>query len=495
MKKKAGKVYLVGAGPGDPDLISVKGMNLLKQCDVVVYDALVNDILTASLPEKIKKIYVGKRGGKESTPQNSINRILVREALKGNMIVRLKGGDPLLLGRGSEEMEYLKEHNIPFEITPGISSALAAPAWAGIPVTHRNISRSVAIVTGHLKSGESIDNLKLPTADTLVFLMAIQNLQTLVDKLVSHENFTPNTPAAIVCNGTLPDQKVVLGTLKNIVKLKEQHNLKAPATVIIGKTASFTKTLNWYKSPPLAGKRVIVLRTPEQSDTLMRALYKEGASVIAWPIIKIRPRQKLLDKIDPSFLTPFTMVLFTSPNGVRIFMDSLIKHGIDSRHFHGKQIYALGSGTAKALLPYGIITDGIPEKFVAEGLLKLLPENLQNENILIPRAAIARDILPETLKKRGAKVKIFPVYDTIKGDLKKCPVMDGDYTIFTSSSIAEHFFCHPQCKDKMIIPCCMGDITAKTVRQYYKGKLHIAENATIPSLIDALKKAVTNGKK
>lgn len=488
-KSAQGKVFLVGAGPGDPGLISVKGKELICTCDVVIYDALVNDILVATLPDTIRRIYVGKRGGKASTSQDSINRLLVREAQKGKRVVRLKGGDPLLLGRGSEEMEYLRDHGIPFEVIPGISSALAAPAWAGIPVTHRNLSRSVAVVTGHLKAGEPIENLVLPTADTIVFLMAIQNLSLLVDKLLLQGNFNKNTPAAIVCNGTLPEQKVVSGTLKNIVQLKDRHNLKSPAAFIVGQTAQFSNTLKWYKRPPLAGIRVVNLRTPEQSDKLINALYNEGASVISWPLIRIKPRTKVLNHIKADFLKPFTTIIFTSPNGVSIFMDALFKHSVDSRHFHGKKIYTLGQGTARTLHKYGLIADGIPEKFVAEGLLQMLPHDLHAENILIPRASKARDVLPETLKSRGASVKLLPIYDTINVTQNECPVEDGDFVIFTSSSIAKAFFDHPQSNCRKIRPCCIGEITAQTVRKYFQGEVYIAKNATIAELVDALKRA------
>lgn len=490
MDVSGAKVYLIGAGPGDPGLISVKGREILYQCDTVIYDALVNDILIAPLPERIHRIYAGKRGGKQSTSQASINRLLLREALKGRKVARLKGGDPLLLGRGSEEMEYLKTHGIPFEIIPGISSALAAPAWAGIPVTHRNISRSVAIVTGHLKAGERIEKLELPSADTLVILMAMQNLSILVEKLLSQKRFTKDTPAAIICNGTLPDQKVISGTLENIVQLKERFNLKPPAAIVVGKTAQFAETLNWYSRPLLAGRRVVVLRIPEQSDSLAEALYKEGASVVCWPIIKIRPRKDVLNRLNSGDFQSFTSLIFTSPNAVRIYMDALLKQRIDIRNFYGKKVYAIGEGTAKALFAYGIIADGVPQKYVAEGILQMMPSNLRGEKILIPRASKARELLPLSLKKRGAEVKVLSLYDTVKGDVKHCPVEDGDYVIFTSSSIATAFFEHSECTNKKIIPCCIGDITADTVRKYFKGEMHIAKNATVSSLIDALKDAV-----
>jgi uroporphyrinogen III methyltransferase / synthase len=492
---KQGVVYLVGAGPGDPGLISVKGNELLHNCDVIIYDALVNETLVATLPDTTTKIFAGKRGNKPSASQSDINKMLLREASKGKSVVRLKGGDPLLFGRGSEEMEYLREHGIDFEVVPGVSSAIAAPAWAGIPVTHRSVSRSVAIVTGHLQAGESIDNLTMPVADTIVFLMAMQNLSILVEKLLSGGKFTKRTPVAIVQNGTLPHQKVVLGTLSTIVALKERNGIEAPAVFVVGETAKFAKSLSWFRASPLAGARVVVLRTPEQSDELLKSLYDAGATAVPWPIIKIKPRARALASLKKSFLAKFTMVIFTSPNGVRLFMDSLFNNGIDARHLAGKKIYTIGGGTAAVLKKYGIIPDCVPKKFVAEELLSIIPEHLQGERILVPRASVARTILIDTLRERLADVTEFQVYDTVATNQEFCPVLDGDYVLFTSSSTAEHFFANPLCRDTAIIPCCIGDITASTVRKYYKGTIFTAENASIPSMVDTLKTALKTAKR
>ncbi len=493
MNVNSGYVYLIGAGPGDPDLISVKGKKLLAQCDTVIYDALVNDLLISTLPDYIHKIYVGKRGGKHSACQSDINQLLAQEARKGKVVVRLKGGDPLLLGRGSEEMEYLRDQGIPYQIIPGITSAIAAPAWAGIPVTHRSLSRSVAIVTGHLMAGESVENLQLPDAETIVFLMAIQNLEVIVSKLLKKGRFTEDTPAAIIRNGTLPDQQVVTGTLGTIFSLKEKFGITAPAAFVVGKTASFAKTLNWYKKPPLAGNRVVILRTPEQSDELIGMLYENGASVIAWPVLKIEPEP--LGVVNAEFLKQFTMVIFTSPNGVRIFLDAMLQNGIDMRQLYGKKIYVIGAGTAKVLSRFGLIPDGVPGKFVAEGIIDILPENLKGENILIPRASQAREVLPCTLKERGASVTVLPVYNTRERTNLECPVKNGDYVLFTSSSTAEFFFNHPDCKNLSITPCCMGEITAETVRKYHQGELFTARNATVPSLVEAVQIATKTVKK
>jgi uroporphyrinogen III methyltransferase/synthase len=493
--EKRGIVYLVGAGPGDPGLITQKGNELLHDCDIVIYDALVNETLVATLPDSVTKIFAGKRGNKPSASQDAINKMLLTYAKKGKSVVRLKGGDPLLFGRGSEEMEYLREHGIDFEVVPGVSSSIAAPAYAGIPVTHRSVSRSVAIVTGHLQAGESIDNLTLPVADTIIFLMAMQNLPVLVESMLSAGKFTKRTPAALVQNGTLPYQKVVSGTLGTIASLKERHGIEAPAVFVVGETAKFAKSLSWFTAAPLAGVRVIVLRTPEQSDELLKSLYTAGATAVPWPIIRIEPRKRSLGSLSGSFLEKFTMVIFTSPNGVRLFMNALFGKGIDARHLAGKKVYTIGGGTAAALKTYGIIPDRVPKKFVAEELLSIIPENLQGEHVLVPRASVARTILIDTLKKRGADITEFQVYDTAPTSPDYCPVQDGDHVLFTSSSTVEHYFANPLCRERKIIPCCIGDITASTVKRYYKGALFTAENASIPAMVDVLKTAVKSAKR
>jgi uroporphyrinogen III methyltransferase/synthase len=459
---------------------------VLHRCDVVIYDALVNEALIAGLPERIRRVYAGKRGGKPSTGQDEINAMLVAEARNKNTVARLKGGDPLLLGRGSEEMEYLHAHAVPYEIVPGISSALAACAYAGISPTHRSLARSVAIVTGHLRAGESIESLQIPRADTLVFLMAMKNLATIVEQLLSYQRFSVDTPAAIVRNATLPDQKIIRGSLGTIVSLKHSHGVGPPAIFITGETVKFADTLQWFSPPSLAGARTVLLRTPAQSVELVQALAERGATVVPWPVIRIQPRE--LAVLDHDYLAPFTMLIFTSPNGVRIFMDALLARGMDARSLHGKHIYTLGAGTARILKEYGVIADGVPGKYVAEGLLDLLPGCLHQHKVLIPRAAYARSILPDTLRQRGAEVTVLPVYDTKKRVLHECPVRDNDFVLFTSSSTATFFFEHPHMRAH-IVPVCMGEVTAATVRGYHSGPVYVARNATIDALLDALEEA------
>jgi len=492
VKKKRGVVYLGGAGPGDPELITVRGKRLLETCDTVVYDALVNDLLVVTLPDTVKRIFVGKRGGKPSASQDEINRILVSEARKGSSVVRLKGGDPLVFGRGSEEMEYLASHGVRYEVVCGITSAIAAPGFAAIPVTHRTVSRSFAVVTGHLRAGESVDALDIPVADTLVFLMAMENLPAIVERLIARgAGFTRRTPAALIRNGSLPDQQTLVGTLGTIVKLRDRCALTPPAIFIVGETVRFASQLKWRRRCPLDGCRVAVLRTTEQSAELYDTLAKRGATVVPCPILRIVPRVSALRRITPTFLEKFTMVIFTSPNGARLFMERLLgRGGGDARSLCGKRVVALGGGTAATLLGYGIRVDAVPEKFVAEKLCEILPGDLSGEKILIPRAATAREVLPQTLRERGAGVTVLPVYDTKKNSAAGQALCDGDYVLFTSSSTVEYFYEDPARSALRIIPCCIGDITAATLRKRFAAEIYVAENATMPSLVETLERAV-----
>jgi len=490
MKKTEGIVHLIGAGPGDPDLITVRGKQLMETCDTVVYDALVNELLVARLPKDIRRIFVGKRGGRPSAKQHEINRIIVAEAKKGKRVARVKGGDSLVFGRGSEEMEYCVAHGVRYEVVPGITSSIAAPTCAGIPVTHRSVSRSFAVATGHLQAGESTDTLEIPRADTVVFLMAMENLPLIVEKLLEDGKFTGRTPAALIRNGSRPDQVTVTGTLGNIVAKRDSSGITPPVAFVVGETVRFAKTLAWKKTPLLAGVRVAVLRTNEQSGELVEKLSVLGATVLPYPIITIVPRKNSFRKVTKKFLSQFTALIFTSPNGAGIFMEELLSRNLDARTLAGKKIYAMGSGTAAVLRKYGIVVDALPEKYVAEGILGMLPDDLTGEKMLMPRAAVAREVLPETLEKRGAEVTVLPVYDTVRTDTSGYVFRDGDYVLFTSSSTVDFFYEDDTRKKLAIHPVCIGDITAKTLRKYRKGRAVVAENATVDALVKALVRAV-----
>jgi uroporphyrinogen III methyltransferase/synthase len=495
MKRKPGRVYLIGAGPGDPGLISVRARDVLERCDVVVYDSLVNEALVRPLPSRIRRIFMGKRGGMPSYSQNEINRTIVREALAGRSVARLKGGDPFVFGRGSEEIEYLRAQAVPCEIVPGVSSALAAPASAGIPLTHRALSRSVAIATGRLMAGEDPDALCMPVADTVVVLMAVENLARVVAGLLASPRFTKATPAALIQDGTLPQQRTVIGTLGTIVRLRDKHHVRAPAVLVAGEVVRFAKRRAGRKKLPLDGARVVVLRAPGQSGDLVRLLAEKGAEVVPFPILRIRPRARVLRKLTARYLRDFTAVVLTSPNGADLFMKALLSNGADARALGGKKVFALGEGSAAVLQHHGVVPDGVPGKFVAEGLLGIMPADLSHEKILVPRASHAREILPETLRARGAAVTVLPLYDTVKAAARACPVRPGDFVLFTSSSTVEFFFSDARRAGLKIVPCCIGEVTAAALRTRRRGPVHVAKNATMKDLVATVVKAAARGRR
>ena len=333
---KKGKVYLVGGGPGDPGLLTIKGAECLRSADYVVYDALSNPDLIDLAPESSKKIYVGKRGAVHAMEQEDINRLLVRLAGRGGTVVRLKGGDPFIFGRGGEEARELAAAKIPFEIVPGVSSAVAAPAYAGIPVTDRSFAPMVTFVTGHMKKdGE----LNLPWdslasgGGTLVFLMGVSSLQIISAKLMA-AGLKASTPAAIVSNGTTPRQRSISGRLSDIAELARKANIKAPAVTVVGGVAGLREKLAWFEKRPLFGKKIVVTRSREQASALAHKLSGLGAEVVIFPSIKIEPLRSFsaLDR-EIRGLGGYNWVIFTSSNGVEVFFNRLKKLGLDARRF------------------------------------------------------------------------------------------------------------------------------------------------------------------
>ncbi|HAR64265.1 MAG: uroporphyrinogen-III C-methyltransferase [Candidatus Margulisiibacteriota bacterium] len=481
-----GKVYLIGAGPGDPELISMKAMRILQSADTVLYDSLANhDILLLCKPNA-KLINVGKRKGNHSAVQSEINRMIYKEAKKANIVARLKGGDPFLFGRGAEEMQYLIKLGLEVEVIPGITSALAVPAYAGIPVTHRELSSSVALITGHMMEGKTLDNLKIPAADTIIVLMGISNLAELVDKLLTRSDFNTNTPAALIREGTLPWQKTIIGTLGNICKKKEEQKLTAPAIFVVGNVVTLRESLNWFESKPLFGQRIIVLRTLEQSMEITQKLNDLGATVVKRPIIQIVPLKKNLQKLKNRFLNKFTMIIFTSPNAVDLFMKQLFSKNLDTRQLAGKQIIAIGPKTSDHLKQYGIISDSVPREYMAEGILEMLPLDLSSENILLPRSAESRMVLPDELKNRQATVTVLDIYATISPDTLDIELKNDDYVIFTSSSTVRHFYAVQNPGTIDFTAFCIGAITAAELEKFGHKKIIVAKQATIDSLIDCI---------
>lgn len=480
---KPGKVYLVGGGPGDPGLITVRGKQLLERAEVVVYDYLASPKLLRHVPKSAERIYVGKKGNiHHAHTQEEINQILVDNSNAGKLVVRLKGGDPFIFGRGGEEIQEIVEAGIPFEVVPGVTSATAAATYAGIPITHRDHTASVAFLTGHedpTKKKSNIDWAKLATgAGTLVVYMGIKNLPIIVDNLL--KNGRPaDTPVAVVRWASTPEQESVVGTLETITDVVKNAGLKAPALIIVGSVVNLRETIDWFEKRPLFGKKIIVTRTREQASELIYELEEHGANCLECSTIKITPIKKT-PELDNALerISEFHWILFTSLNGVKYFFEKLHASGMDARDLKGPGIAAIGKATADLLHTYGVNADLIPNVFTGEGLAQsLLDQGIEGRNILIPRAQQAREIIPETLRGAGAQVTVAPVYintpvtenkDMIREELTSGSV---DMVTFTSSSTVSNFLAmlEPESTEELqelfkdVKIAAIGPITAKTV--------------------------------
>ncbi|WP_038055463.1 uroporphyrinogen-III C-methyltransferase [Thermodesulfobacterium hydrogeniphilum] len=496
---KKGKVYLVGAGPGDPGLFTLKGKKVLEEADVIIYDYLANVKLLNFCKENVEKIYVGKKGGAHTLPQEKINKLLVKKAKEGKTVVRLKGGDPFLFGRGGEEAEELQKEGIPFEIIPGITSAIAVPAYAGIPVTHRNFTSTLAIITGHEAEGKEESKINfsaLSKIGTLVFLMGVKNLPYIIENLIK-EGKSPETPVAVIQWGTLPKQKTVTGVLKNIVEKVKKTGVTAPAIIIVGEVVRLREKFNWFETKLLFGKKVVVTRTREQASKLVENLEALGAYCYEIPAIKIEPllNENILEVIKK--ISNYKWIIFTSENGVKIFFKILWEAGKDWRAFGNTKIAVIGASTKKALEKLGIKPDLVPAKdFTQEGLINEFAKlDIKNNLILIPRAKEARELLPEKLKEMGAKVEILPIYETkiceeSKKELKKALEEGVDIITFTSSSTVKNFFklCEDLDKEKLkdLIFASIGPITSSTLRDFGFEPHIEAKEYTIEGLVNAI---------
>lgn len=484
---KKGIVYLIGAGPGDMGLFTIKGREILRLADVIVYDYLVNDRLLEYTKDNAEIIYVGKKAGQKEMSQKAINALLVSKAKKGSTVARLKGGDPFTFGRGGEEAEALKLKKIPFEIVPGVSSVSAVPAYAGISLTHRDFTSSFAVVTGHEDPSKEKSNMPweaLSQIGTVVFLMGVKNLKQNMSKLIAAGK-NPDTPAAVITWGTYPSQSTLTGTVSNLSNLaKKRKDISSPGIVVVGEVVKLREILDWYESKPLFGITVIVTRPKEQSHDFISLLEDRGANVIPFPTIEIVPPRsyKALDSaIDR--IEKYDWIVFTSVNGVKSFFDRLRELNKDIRELHKAKIAAIGNVTAREILDMGIKVDIVPDEFRAEGLIKIFKnEGIKNAKVLIPRARVARDILPESLKKLGAEVDVVTSYITKKPPKSItnhiCKLLDEnkvDLITFTSSSTARNFFdLIPDFKKykKNALIASIGPITAKTIREFgYKAQI------------------------
>jgi uroporphyrinogen III methyltransferase/synthase len=498
----AGKVFLVGAGPGDPGLITLKGFRLLQTAEVVIYDFLANPELLKHISPEAEKIYVGKKGGDHTLPQEEINRLIISQAAQGKTVVRLKGGDPFIFGRGGEEAEELAQAGIPFEIVPGVSSAIAVPAYAGIPLTHRRYNTSVAFFTGHedpSKEGQPQDlGQKSAGIETLVFLMGVKNLSAIIDQLVA-QGRPPETPAALIRWGTTPRQKTIIGTLQTIVQLAEETGMTPPAIFVVGKVVELRSSLSWFEKRPLLGKTIFVTRTREQASELVDQLAALGAECLEFPTIRIVPPSDW-SGLDQALnrLEEMNWLFFTSPNGVRFFFERLKALQLDLRRLKGIKIGVIGPATAQALETFHLRPDLVPEKYQAEYLLEALSVlPWTNQNVLIPRAEEARDVLPDGLREMGAEVSVVTAYRTLPADedtealMEKLNRGEIDGLTFTSSSTVIHFLALFPRQEilpllKKVDIACIGPITAQTARDNGLQVSIVAEEFTISGLVAAI---------
>jgi uroporphyrinogen III methyltransferase/synthase len=436
----SGCVYLVGAGPGDPGLLTARALELIATADVVLYDRLIPASALAGARADAQLVYVGKEGGGPSMAQDQIERTLLDHARAGRTVVRLKGGDPFVFGRGGEEAETLLDAGIPFEIVPGVTAGVAAPAYAGIPVTHREAASAVAFVTGHedpAKPESALDWAELARfPGTLVVYMGVRQLGAIAERLLAGGR-AGDEPAAVVERGTLPDQHVVVGTLETMAARAAAEDVRAPAIAVFGPVAALHDRLRWFERRPLAGLTVAVTRARAQSSGLATRLRSLGAGVVETPAIRIVP----IESPAPD-LEPYDLVCLTSPNGVRLLFERLAAAGRDARALAGTRVAAIGPGTAAALREHGVIADIVPERFVAEGLVEALAD-VPVSHALIARAAEARDVLPEALRARGAAVDVLALYETVAEPLSETEITAAraaDYVTFTSSSTVRFFF-------------------------------------------------------
>ncbi|MGQ9746088.1 MAG: uroporphyrinogen-III C-methyltransferase [Dissulfurimicrobium sp.] len=476
--KRPGKVYLVGAGPGDPGLLTIKGKKIIENADVIIYDRLASPRLMSFASPDAERIYVGKRIGLHAVSQEEINKLIVQKAFEGKMVCRLKGGDPFIFGRGAEEAQVLVKAGIPFEVVPGVTSAIAVPAYAGIPLTHRAHTASVAFITGHRKldtEEADVDWEGLARGvDTLVFLMGMKNLPHIVTELIKYGR-SPDTPAAVINWGTTPFHRSVIGTLKDIEGKVKDAGFKPPSIIVVGDVVRLKDEIDWFETKPLLGKRVLVTRTREQASALCAMLEEKGAYTIELPTIAtIEPDdQDMLDQAI-SNLSSFDWMIFSSENAVHFFFRRLFSLGLDLRSLSNVKIAAVGPGTANCLASLHLKTDLMPQHdFRAEGLLDAFKTlDINGKRILIPRAEKARDVLPEGLKALGADVRAVFTYKTIAPEpdiriIEELEENSVDIITFTSSSTVKNFFnLIPQkLRDALLKKAtiaCIGPITSKT---------------------------------
>jgi uroporphyrinogen III methyltransferase/synthase len=484
----SGIVFLVGAGPGDPGLMTRRSLQLIAGADAVLYDRLIPPGALDGAPEGADLRYVGKRPGQAAMTQDEINDLLVDLGRAGKRVVRLKGGDPFVFGRGGEEAEALAAAGVTFEVVPGVTAGVAAPAYAGIPVTHRDAASAVAFVTGHEdpgKAGSALDWAALARfPGTLVLYMGVRNLPLVTERLAAAGR-DPAEAAAVVERGTEPEQRTVTGTLADISGRVEDEGIRPPAVTVIGTVAGMRETIAWLERRPLYGEVVAVTRARAQASGLAGRLRELGAEVVETPAIRIEARPVRLAGI-----ADYDLVCLTSPNGVRLLFDALGDLGLDARVFAGVTFAAIGPGTAAELERHGIRADVVPERSLAEALVDALASvPVEGRRVLIGRASEARDVLPEALRERGAEVDVVPLYDTVAERLsedQREALSRATYVTFTSSSTVRFLLESGGRVPDSARVVSIGPITSRTARESGL-PVHVeAERHDVDGLVDAL---------
>lgn len=485
-----GIVYLVGAGPGDPGLMTRRSLELIAAADAILYDRLIPADALEGAREDAELVYVGKAPGDVAMTQDGINAKLVELGLAGRTVLRLKGGDSFVFGRGGEEAEELRAAGVAFEVVPGVTSGVAAPAYAGIPVTHRDLASAVAFVTGHedpAKPETALDWEALARfPGTLVLYMGVKNLPRIAERLLAAGR-PPGHPAAVISQGTLPVQRTAVSTLAGIAGEVEAQGIRAPAITVIGPAAAMRETLAWLELRPLHGRSVAVTRARAQASGLAARLRTLGAQVVETPVIRIEPRAV---PTQLARIADYSLVCVTSPNGAQLLMDGLASHGLDARALAGATVAAIGPGTAKELAARGIAADVIPPRSIAESLVEALEAvPVEGTRVMVARAAEARDLLPDALSGRGAQVDVVPLYDTVAealSDSQRVALAHADYVTFTSSSTVRFLMEAAGSFPELARLVSIGPVTSATARDHGL-EVHVeAERHDIDGLVDAL---------
>jgi len=505
---KEGIVYLVGAGPGDPGLITVRGLECLRRCDVVVHDHLAHPSLLGEVPPAAERIYVGKEAGRHTLKQSEINRLLIARARAGHRVVRLKGGDPLIFGRGGEEAEALAAAGVKFEIIPGVTAALGAAACTGMPLTHRDAASSVTFVTGHEDPTQAESDIpwKLlgDAGGTLVFFMGVGRLEALCERLIASGR-APRTPAAVVEWATLPRQRTVTGTVGTIARRAREASIRPPALLIVGEVVRLRRRLAWFESRPLFGRRIVVTRSRQQASDLRRRLEELGAEAIEFPTIRLLPpRSEKRMREAARHLGRYDWVVFTSANAVERFVAVVLEENRgDIRAFGRARIAAIGPATREAVERCHLAVALQPERYVAEEVVAAMERagELDGARVLVPRAEQAREVLPEGLRQAGARVDVVSVYRTVADKPANTREIIEDLlagsiamVTFTSSSTAANFVRAVGAKRIKRIAektrfASIGPITSQTLRKYGLQPAVEARDYTIDGLVAAISRS------